>query len=487
MQAGDHCRASFPDQFEIELTGSSLPSDTRSNQSLLARSRETRTHGPNVPPVASNRQPIDKSREIMSPVPTSAIRSVVLALVGLTTLALTGAPSLAQREYHNSDGPYQGLRCDPDETVVPILGGVKCQKLPQCGRDQTMMPGPNGLECKQVEKTPSVPAAQADDPTGVIPEIKATVVALRFFESPPQPTDRDYDDLFFYNAARYIYWELDLEHPAPGRPTSFTLEEVWYGPGGDVVHRASRVFTVAADWASSTFYAGARLVGTKSVATQNPLYYDCLNRQQRTGMFSAPCSATTDVDIEDWPIGTYQVDILVNQRRVATGWFAMRAKNEIYGEVAAKTRDRSSPANVIAPLGAKVTALKFFEAGDTAPPQGQRSYATQFAKASVRNIVWELDLAHSAPGRWLPLPIEALLYFKDAAGDHVVQRKVLQSAVPADWSDTYDMDYFGWKNDYYYYRAGTTTPSPRTWLPGSYRVDLYVLDTKVASGSFEIR
>ena len=430
---------------------------------------------------------MDKFREIMSPASASVTRKVVLALVGLTTLAMTGTPTLAQREYHSSDGLYQGLQCEPDETVVPILGGVKCQKLPQCAHDQTMMPGPSGLECKQVEKTPAIPAVQADDPTGTIPEIKATVVALRIFESPQQLTDRDYDDLFFYNAARYIYWELNLEHPAPGRRTSFTIEEVWYGPGGDVAYRASRVYNVEADWASSTFYSGARLVGTKSVATQNPSYYDCLNRQQRTGMFSTPCSPTTDVDIENWPIGAYQVDILVNQRRVATGWFAMRAKDEIYGEVRAKTLDRSLPANVVAPLGAKVTALKFFETGDTAPPQGQRSYATQFPKATARNIVWELDLAHRAPGRWLPLPIEALLYFKDAAGDHIVQRKVLQSAVPADWSDTYHMDYFGWGNDYYYYRAGTTTPSPRAWMAGAYRVDLYVLDTKIASGSFEIR
>jgi hypothetical protein len=400
---------------------------------------------------------------------------------------MTGTPSLAQREYHSSDGPYHGLRCEPDETVVPILGGVKCQKLPQCGHEQTMMPGPNGLECKQVEKTPSIPAAQADDPTGTIPELKATVVALRFFESPQQLTDRDYDDLFFYNAARYIYWELNLEHPAPGRRTSFTIEEVWYGPGGDVAYRASRVYNVEADWTSSSFYSGARLVGTKSVATQNPLYYDCLTRQRQTGTYYPTCSPTTDVDIEDWPIGAYQVDILVDQRRVATGWFAMRAKDEIYGEVTAKTLDRSLAANVVVPLGAKVTALKFFEAGETAPPPPKRSYGTQFPKAGTRNIVWELDLAHRATGQWLPLSIEALLYFKDAAGDRIVQRKVLQSAVPADWSDTYHTDYFGWGNDYYYYRAGTTTPSPRAWLVGAYRVDLYVLDTKIASGSFEIR
>jgi hypothetical protein len=61
------------------------------------------------------------------------------------------------------------------------------------------------------------------DPTGTIPALRATVTGLRFFESPQQPTKRHYDDLFFYNAARYIYWELHLSHPALGRQTSFTV------------------------------------------------------------------------------------------------------------------------------------------------------------------------------------------------------------------------------------------------------------------------
>jgi len=165
----------------------------------------------------------------------------------------------------------------------------------------------------------------------------------------------------------------------------------------------------------------------------------------------------------------------------------MRAKDEIYGEVGAKTRDQSSPAGVVAALGAKVAALRFFEAGADAPPREQRRYASEFPIAAARNIVWELDLTHPALHKWLPLPIEALLYLRDAAGERVVQRKVLQSAVPADWRDTYHMDYFGWENDYYYGRAGSTTRSPHRWLPGVYRVDLYVLNRKVASASFEMR
>jgi hypothetical protein len=425
-----------------------------------------------------SRRPI-RGRHIM--------RESISVLCGLAVLPLVGNPAVAQREYHRNDGPYHGLTCEPDETVVPILGGVKCQKMPDCGPDQTMASGPNGFECRQIEHPAPV---QADAPTGVIPAIHATVVGLRFFESPAQLTSRNYDDIFFYNAARYIYWELHLVHPDPGQRTSFTLEEIWHSPGGDVAYQATRTFTIDPGWTSSTFWANARLVGTKTVETQNPLYYDCLNRRRRQserGGLPESCSATTGVDIEQWQRGAYQVNILVDHQRVATGWFAMLEKDNIYGEVGAKTRDRSSPAGAVAALDAKVVSLRFFEAGSEAPPRERRSYATEFSRASARNIVWELDLMHPAPHLWLPLPIEALLYFQDAGGERIVQRKVLQSAAPADWRDTYHMDYFGWENDYYYGRAGSTSPSPRRWLPGMYRVDLYVLNRKVASESFEMR
>jgi hypothetical protein len=328
--------------------------------------------------------------------------------------------------------------------------------------------------------------AGPDEATGRIPALHATVVGLRFFVSFQQPTKRQYDDLFFYNAARYIYWQLNLVHPAPGHPAPLTLEEVWKGPGGDIVWRATHVFTVDADRTESAFWSGARLVGTKTVDMPNQFYSECLRRQRETGGFGS-CSPTTGVDIERWQRGAYEVDILVDKRLVATGVFRMDEKDRIYGEVQAKAADRSAPVGAIRALDAKVTALRFFEAGATLPPASQRRYTTRFPLATTRNVVWELDLAHPAPGRWLPVPIEALLFFRDAAGERVVQRRVFHSAAPANWSDTYHMDFFGWEDDYYYDRAGSTTRSPGRWLPGSYRVDLYVADTKVASGSFELR
>ena len=51
----------------------------------------------------------------------------------------------------------------------------------------------------------TVAIAWAADPTGRIPAIRATVIGVRFFESPATPKQHHYDDLFFYNAARFSY------------------------------------------------------------------------------------------------------------------------------------------------------------------------------------------------------------------------------------------------------------------------------------------
>jgi hypothetical protein len=55
-----------------------------------------------------------------------------------------------------------------------------------------------------------------------------------------------------------------------------------------------------------------------------------------------------------------------------------------------------------------------------------------------------------------------------------VQRKVLQAAVLADWTDTHFHD-------------DSDSRSPGSWQTATYRVELYVKGKKIASGSFEIR
>ena len=171
---------------------------------------------------------------------------------------------------------------------------------------------------------------------------------------------------------------------------------------------------------------------------------------------------------------------------MATGWFVMSDKNAIYGEVAERVRDRSAPTGRIAEINASVQSVQFYEASANPFDRKDRRYATRFSQ-TARHVVWELDLQHVATGQWVPLPIEALLYLVEPSGARLVQRKVMHSAVPGDWKNTYHSDSFGWDDDYYWDRTGTSQYSPRGWMAGSYRVDLYVANRKVASGSFQIQ
>ena len=335
-------------------------------------------------------------------------------------------------------------------------------------------------------------ASRPGEPTGTIPALRATVTGLRFFESPQRPTKKHYDDIFFYNAARYIYWELTLSHPALGRKTSFAVEDIWHGPGGDVVHRGAHVFALEGDWTDSFVFAGARKVGT--ITVDNPVASipdpACLERnadrrRRNEPEVSCPAVGHGSVDLERWGRGVYQVDILVDKQTVATGRFAMWEKGEIYGEVEEKTRDRSSPAGGIAAVNAKVASLRFFETGVDVLPQKDRRYGTRFPLMTTHNMGWELNLSHAVTRQWQPLPIEALLYVTDGQGPRVMQRRVMQSAVPAGWPNTSHVGLFAWDDDYYYQRAGNGR-SPGKWLPGSYRVDLYVHNRKIASGAFEV-
>ena len=327
-------------------------------------------------------------------------------------------------------------------------------------------------------------------PSGSIAAIRARVIGLRFFESPSDPVPparRNYDNVFFFNAARYIHWELNLEHPAPGRPAPLTIEAVWRGPAHE--RRETSTFTLEANWRSSTLNASVRLVEPKTVAIDSPGYYACLERQREQRAANrpvVPCESTMDVDIERWPRGTYEVQLFVNKALIAAGQFDMREKDEIYKDVQAKAFDRSVPRGAIAALNARVASLRFFETGAFAPPMAERRYTAQFGRTTTRNVGWQMDLTHPAPGRWVPLVFEALLYHA-GGGARLMQRKVYQSAAPAEWADTYYFDAFGWDNLYYYERKGASTASPRAWLSGRYRVDLYVADEKVASGSFEVR
>jgi serine/threonine protein kinase len=90
-----------------------------------------------------------------------------------------------------------------------------------------------------------------------IPDIKANA-ELKFYESGngglPQ-AQRKYATIFDKSATRYVYYELNLDYPAPGVKRYFTMEQIWY-KDNTVIYNESLDSFIEESSVSSTFTDG---------------------------------------------------------------------------------------------------------------------------------------------------------------------------------------------------------------------------------------
>lgn len=86
-----------------------------------------------------------------------------------------------------------------------------------------------------------------------IASINANLNELNFFEGAysPQPKDqRQYRIGFDARTTRYINWEINLTHTAPGRPVTFEINSEWF-KSGEMFYRHTLTHTIQADWTYS--------------------------------------------------------------------------------------------------------------------------------------------------------------------------------------------------------------------------------------------
>jgi hypothetical protein len=127
--------------------------------------------------------------------------------------------------------------------------------------------------------------------------------------------------------------------------------------------------------------------------------------------------------------------------------------------------------NYVPDLNAKVTSLRFFEkARGEQVPEGKREYANRFKASKTRAIYWELSLEHPPLGQRKNLVIRSVCYGPDGT---VFGEGDLNTYVEANWGKSKHI--YGWGFD----EAGH-------WKDGKYRVELFIGDKKITSGSFEL-
>ena len=120
--------------------------------------------------------------------------------------------------------------------------------------------------------------------------------------------------------------------------------------------------------------------------------------------------------------------------------------------------------------GANFQELKFFESGYTPPQLGARVYAAQFSHRTARYINWELHLSFPAATSRYDFTIYSTFYY---ANGTVFGSQPVASFVNAGWPGLVSNSGRGWQ------RAGM-------WKRGTYRVDLTVNGSRIASGYFTI-
>ena len=104
------------------------------------------------------------------------------------------------------------------------------------------------------------PREEVPAPSTGIPVPGVKIAGVRFFEGPQdlllQKAEREYRTGFERATTRFIYWELHLSFPPPGRRIDFQIDAIWYKPDESEMFRQSINAHVDAEWRSSRVTQG---------------------------------------------------------------------------------------------------------------------------------------------------------------------------------------------------------------------------------------
>ena len=131
----------------------------------------------------------------------------------------------------------------------------------------------------------------------------------------------------------------------------------------------------------------------------------------------------------------------------------------------------ANPSTGIPVAGVKVSAVQFYEGpDDLILDKSQRVYRYSFDRFTTRSIYWELALDFPPPGRRIDFQVDAFWYKSDGSE---MTRQTIPAHVDPHWASSWHTLSFGYAE-------------PGHWTPGTYRVDLYFKNTRIASGTFQI-
>ena len=138
-------------------------------------------------------------------------------------------------------------------------------------------------------------------------------------------------------------------------------------------------------------------------------------------------------------------------------------KNAVIEVNVSGTQKNDDPSVIV-----KSAKIRFFEGDKNMPPQENRTYKDRFPRLESRYIYWHLDITHQSFNQRRYFNMQVIYYRPDGS---IFGQSSRQSYIEPGWTSSWHNYGLGWE------QSGQ-------WPTGSYRVDVFVEQQKVTSGSF---
>jgi len=154
------------------------------------------------------------------------------------------------------------------------------------------LPVITGCSATQIESRAAAAASEpkiVEEPIALGPSVDGRVTNVQFFEGERSKrafiADRKYDTRFAANMTRTVYTEINLDYSRPGTRTYFPIT-LYFRQDGRTLRIEEFESRINPDWTTSSHVIGA-------------------------GNFEPG----------KWPVGNYEVDVFINAKKAATGYF----------------------------------------------------------------------------------------------------------------------------------------------------------------------
>jgi hypothetical protein len=199
----------------------------------------------------------------------------------------------ALRVYRNELGSSPdaaGLLSEIKRELQKIISLIPSEQ-PLWPKIEAAEAGTYDMEMKTLfpSKAEQIKSHEKDSSPAAIPSLNASIKSLRFYEggyNNPPTSERVYGTRFSQAATRYVWWELSLFYPAPGKQLNFIIRQIWRSEDGSVLANQEMRTYILNTWVNSEH-----------------------------------CHSWGSTMVPSWPLGHYALELYVDGKMIAKGSF----------------------------------------------------------------------------------------------------------------------------------------------------------------------